>query len=198
MVVRSDVSVEAIGTMASLPDDISPLQIGTGLMVNDRSYTILGRTRMYWADGAWNEWFIDDGAKPGWLVDAQGFFSVAFPLPLPPVLTDAPWPVLGATIDLGGTLVPRLRSEGSDLPGQRRRVAFRGAERTSGALRGLKQRVRRICQPWRDSDEGRRISSGANVHFDDLGFKNLRSVEGWEEPPRNARSSGDPEYPPAP
>ncbi len=52
MVVRSDVAVAAIGAMASLPDDISPLQIGTDLTLDGRRYTVLGRVRMYWADGA--------------------------------------------------------------------------------------------------------------------------------------------------
>jgi hypothetical protein len=195
MVVRSDVSVAAIGTMASLPDDISPLRIGTGLVVDDRAYVVLGRIRMYWADGAWNEWFIDDGTTPGWLVEAQGFFSVAFPLPLPPVLVDAPWPVLGATLDLGGTIY-RV----SDL----KEATCRGSEGELpfAAPSGRVVRYADLNSPaggfvsLEDSDEGRRFSSGANVHGDDLGFSNLRPVEGWVEPPRRARSDGDPEFPP--
>ena len=195
MGVRSDVSVAAIGTMASLPDDISPLRIGTGLVVDDRAYVVLGRIRMYWADGAWNEWFIDDGTTPGWLVEAQGFFSVAFPLPLPPVLVDAPWPVLGATLDLGGTIY-RV----SDL----KEATCRGSEGELpfAAPSGRVVRYADLNSPaggfvsLEDSDEGRRFSSGANVHGDDLGFSNLRPVEGWVEPPRRARSDGDPEFPP--
>ena len=186
MVVRSDVSLEAIGTMASLPDDISPLRIGTGLTIEGRSYNVLGRARMYWADGAWNEWFIDDGATPGWLIEAQGFFSVAFPRPLPPILTGAPWPVLGATIDLGGTLYrvsdlkeATCRGSEGELPfaaPSGRVVRYADLNSASGGFVSLE-----------DADDGRRFYSGANVHFDDLGFNDLRPVEGWAEPPRGAR-----------
>jgi hypothetical protein len=197
MVVRSDVSVEAIGTMASLPDDISPLWIGTSLIIDDSAYVVLGRIRMYWPDGAWNEWFVDDGERPAWLVEAQGFFSIAFPRPMPSILVGAPWPVLGATIDLEGTpyRVSDLKeatcrgSEG-ELPfaaPSGRVVRYADLNSPSGGFASLE-----------DSDEGRRFFSGVNVHFDDLCFSHLRPVEGWVEPARGTRGSGDPEYPPGP
>lgn len=81
MIVRRDVDVESIGTMAALPDDMSPLQIGTGGYYNGLRFTIIGRMKMSWYDGAWNEWFLysDDGRR-GWLAEAQGSYGICFEL----------------------------------------------------------------------------------------------------------------------
>ncbi len=81
MIVRRDVDVESIGTMAALPDDMSPLQIGTGGFYNDLRFTIIGRMKIGWDDGVWNEWFLytDDGRR-GWLAEAQGSYGISFEL----------------------------------------------------------------------------------------------------------------------
>lgn len=79
MVVRHDVDVEAIGTMAALPEDMSPFQIGTEGKYQGRRFTLVGRMKMGWTDGTWNEWFMatDDGSR-GWLAEAQGFYAVNY------------------------------------------------------------------------------------------------------------------------
>ncbi len=79
MIVRHDIDVESIGKMAALPDDMSPLQIGTDGFYRGRRFGIIGRLKMGWVDGAWNEWFLmTDDASRGWLVEAQGNFAVCF------------------------------------------------------------------------------------------------------------------------
>jgi hypothetical protein len=197
MVVRSDVTVEAIGTMASLPNDISPLRIGTDLTIDSRRYKLLGRIRMYWADGAWNEWFMDDGAAQGWLIEAQGFLSVAFPLALPPGFATAPWPALGTEIPVDGGMyrVTDLKqatcagSEG-ELPftaPRGRQVRYADLTSEAGSFAGLEE-----------AEDGRRLYAGRNLHFDDVAFGNLRDVEGWTPPQAGARRTGDPEYSPGP
>ncbi|MDZ5449689.1 DUF4178 domain-containing protein [Labrys sp. ZIDIC5] len=79
MVVRTDVDVTSLGVMAALPDDMSPLQLGTGGVFDGQSFTIIGRLKIGWSDGLWNEWhmLMDDG-REGWIGEAQGFFSVSF------------------------------------------------------------------------------------------------------------------------
>jgi hypothetical protein len=79
MVVRHDVDVEAIGTMAELPQDMSPFQIGTEGIWKGTHFTLVGRLKIGWADGTWNEWFMasDDGRR-GWLAEAQGFYAVSY------------------------------------------------------------------------------------------------------------------------
>ena len=92
MIVRRDVDVESIGTMAALPDDMSPLQIGTGGFYKGLRFTIIGRMKIGWDDGVWNEWFLytDDGRR-GWLAEAQGSYGISFELddPLHPNTEEA-------------------------------------------------------------------------------------------------------------
>lgn len=86
MIVRHDVDVESIGTMAALPEDMSPFQIGTEGYYQGAKFSLLGRIKMGWDDGSWNEWFMatDDGRK-GWLAEAQGFYAVCFETDPPPL-----------------------------------------------------------------------------------------------------------------
>lgn len=86
MIVRHDVDVEAIGTMAALPDDMSPFQIGTEGYYQGAHFSLVGRMKIGWEDGSWNEWFMatDDGRK-GWLAEAQGFYAISFETEPPPL-----------------------------------------------------------------------------------------------------------------
>jgi hypothetical protein len=79
MVVRRDLDVESIGSMAMLPDDMSPLQLGTGGLYRGRAFSLIGRIKASWENGFWNEWFmmLDDGCN-AWLAEAQGFYAVSF------------------------------------------------------------------------------------------------------------------------
>jgi Domain of unknown function (DUF4178) len=79
MLVRTDVAVEAIGRMAALPDDMSPLQIGTEGRYDNEHFAIIGRLKVGWRDGMWNEWHVlTDGGRRGWIAEAQGSFAISF------------------------------------------------------------------------------------------------------------------------
>ncbi len=79
LVVRRDVDVEAIGKVAMLPPDMSPFRIGTQAWDGQTRVTLIGKVRMQWSDGFWNEWFFagDDGRK-GWLAEAQGTYALSY------------------------------------------------------------------------------------------------------------------------
>jgi Domain of unknown function (DUF4178) len=79
MIVRHDIDVEAIGTMAALPDDMSPLMIGTEGVFQGQRFYIIGRLKIGWQDGTWNEWYMmaENGGR-GWVAEAQGFYAVCF------------------------------------------------------------------------------------------------------------------------
>lgn len=77
MIVRRDIDVESIGTMAALPEDMSPLMIGTTGKVNNTQFRLVGRMKIGWQDGAWNEWFmVNNNGGKGWLAEAQGAYAV--------------------------------------------------------------------------------------------------------------------------
>src|SRR6202012_1730726 len=79
MVVRKDLSVESIGVMAELPPDLSPLQIGSRGEWNGKAFELVGRIRVEWDLGSWNEWYaLFDGGVGGWVAETQGFYLVSF------------------------------------------------------------------------------------------------------------------------
>lgn len=75
LVVRYSQTAQGMGTAAVLPFDISPIQIGTEGQCFDQSFSIIGRVRWAWEDGAWNEWLMlmADGSH-AWLGEAMGQF----------------------------------------------------------------------------------------------------------------------------
>lgn len=68
------------GEVASLPPDMSFIQIGTTGQYEGKFFTVIGRIKVAWVDGNWSEWLLmfDDNTL-GWLGDFLGRFSVSFP-----------------------------------------------------------------------------------------------------------------------
>jgi len=197
MILRGDLTLEAIGRVASLPEDVSPLQIGTTLRYGDRRYTLLGRYWMAWADGVWTEWFMHDGEKHGWLAHAQGFFSVAFEHAMLPSLATAPWPAAGKEIIIDDTTyrvtdlktAKCIASEG-ELPFAAKpqlMIAYADMLSRSASFASLEESQE---PETKDQETGgtRSLFVGQNVDFDDLRFANLRPLEGWTPPRDNLPS----------
>jgi predicted RNA-binding Zn-ribbon protein involved in translation (DUF1610 family) len=79
MIVRRDVDVEAIGKMATLPEDMSPLMIGSQGVYQGIRFHLIGRMKIGWKDGTWNEWYMTmENGTNGWVAEAQGFYAVNF------------------------------------------------------------------------------------------------------------------------
>lgn len=191
-VVRSGEMLEAMGRMAVLPGDLSPVQLGSTLDWDRQRFTVLGRTRVGWADGAWNEWFVSAGERFGWLAEAQGAFALAFEQQVPPELA-GPLPVLGATVSIDGArfTVADLKqaacigSEG-ELPfaaPQGRTARYLDMVGADGHFAGLEE-----------SAEGRRLYLGRYAPFDAFRFAQLRTLDGWRAPGAAVDHRGDPLY----
>lgn len=77
-------SVRSLGKMSAVLEDFTPLRIGTAGSFESRSFTLIGRIQLRYADGFWNEWYASfDDAGTGWLSDASGAFAMTFPEPTP-------------------------------------------------------------------------------------------------------------------
>ncbi|MBX9724698.1 MAG: DUF4178 domain-containing protein, partial [Candidatus Obscuribacterales bacterium] len=78
-VVRHDMNLELLGKMGELQDELTPLQIGTSGFYMGVNFDIIGRLRVGYEDGFWNEWYcmFSDG-RLGWLAQAQGFYAMCF------------------------------------------------------------------------------------------------------------------------
>lgn len=105
MVVRRDIELEAIGTMAELPPDSSPLQMGAVGIHGGQSFRLLGRIRLAWKDGVWSEWYADFGkGRNGWAAESQGVFYLSEAAPVPANLAQlVENKKAGETLKIGGT-----------------------------------------------------------------------------------------------
>jgi hypothetical protein len=179
--VRQDMNLDVLGKMSDLQDDLTPLQLGTQGQYDGRQFELIGRLKIAYSDGYWNEWYtLFGGEETGWLAEAQGFYAVCFQLEtpglyLPPAKRIKP----GLTIDLepaGTFLVEDARdvfciySEG-ELPIN----AAQGRESFSVDLAGPKDQMATV-EYAENSD---RIYIGSYQDFDTFNFRNLRTIDGW-------------------
>jgi hypothetical protein len=177
--VRHDVDVEAIGKMAELQDDLSPVQIGSSGVFQNKTFSVIGRIRQKWDEGFWNEWcaLFTDG-RTGWLAEAQGFWMVSFEtssVGLPQVRSAFQ---VGGGVELAGTHfeindikdISCAFSEG-ELPF----AAPLGRQSVSIDLIAPKDRFASLDL----SAEGVLAYVGAYQEFSDFKFQNTRKIDGW-------------------
>lgn len=178
--VRHDVNLETLGKMAELPPDVSPLQIGTRGRFKSSSFEIVGRLKVKWAEGSWNEWFVllDDGSE-GWLGEFQGFYTMSFPVEdasaVPPVNKLRP----GEKVSVGKSQyqvddIREIVCQGSE--GELPFKAVKGRKSVSVDLGGDGERFATI--DYSDED-GVLLFEGRYVDFDDFKFQALREIDGW-------------------
>ncbi len=182
--VRQDMDLEAIGKMAELQDDLTPLQIGTTGKYKGKAFEIIGRMKVAYDDGFWNEWYLyfsEGKENEGWLAEAQGFYAVCFPVHenLAPPRDQASNMTAGRLIDFEDKGVFQVEdihevkclvSEG-ELPVN----APKGRESLSVDLTGPNVQMATIEY---GKDEVR-VFAGGYQEFDDFKFHNLREIEGW-------------------
>jgi hypothetical protein len=177
--VRQDIKLEDIGKMASLQDDMSPFQIGTKGTYKGKSFELIGRLKVGYPGGFWNEWYALFGADSvGWLAEAQGFLAMCFPFEgakIPPVGNIKN----GLEITFGekGEFVVNdiqsadcLYSEG-ELPMNARL----GRKSTSVDLLGEDCEMATIEY----ADATTRVYVGGYQEYDDFHFSNVRRFDGW-------------------
>jgi len=181
MVVLRGADAELMGVMAALPPDLSPFQIGTRGEWKGRGFEIVGRLRVEWEEGSWNEWCIFYDAKTtGWLAEAQGLLMISFATPLseqlPAVisfyapnlrlqLNGAPWTVTDAK-------TVKYRAAEGELPF----TAPPDESRVSVDLIDAKGGFASIEIDGKELD----LFSGEYAQFTALNLTNLRKVPGWD------------------
>ncbi len=182
MVVRHDVDVESIGQMAALPPDISPLQIGTTGHIDNQTFSLIGRVRVGYEEGTWNEWYAAFGdGRYGWVAEAQGIFMVTFAIePLQGIKqSDLS---LGSFVKIDGDsfkTIDRKRTTCIGSEGELPFVATPGREAWSIDLGGPGN----LFASAEFSDGASRFYSGRYARFSELNFSNLREVPGWSDDP---------------
>lgn len=178
MVVRRDVDVENIGKMAVLMEDLSPLQIGSGGTYNNVNFTVIGRVKVLWDDGSWNEWylFFDDG-RFGWLAEAQGFWAVSFALPNGPIPQEgievgALFMIHDKRFIVDDKRAATCQASEGELPFQatpNKKTVRMDLTGPAGSFASINY-----------DDAKPELYIGQYVEFDELNFTNLRELPGWK------------------
>lgn len=179
MLVREDLELKNLGKMAVLQEDMSPLQIGTEGKFEKGVFTIIGRIKMGWEDGKWNEWHLFfDKEQTGWLAEAQGFYSICREVTLPDNFPPEKTMQVGNQVNLHGILFEVedrreawcLGSEG-ELPFR----AVKGWKHFSIDLTGPDSSFASLSY----SDEGVKGYVGKTLDFEQYHFARLRELDGW-------------------
>jgi hypothetical protein len=182
VLVRHDVDLALVGVQSSLlPEDASPLQIGTEGHWRGKGFTVVGRIAYAYELGRWNEWHLSlsDGGS-AWLSDAQLEFAIT---------RVRPNESLPAADDL--RLNRKFRWDG---------VSYRMSVRTNARYVGVEGELPFEYHPEAAvecvfvdlrgvdgpnlatidySDDPPTLFTGEFVDARTLAFKNLRSFEGW-------------------
>lgn len=181
MVVLRGAAAESMGVMAALPPDLSPFQIGTKGEWKGRGFEIVGRLRVEWEEGSWNEWCIlYDATTTGWLAEAQGLLTISFPTPLSerlPAETSFYAPNLslklnGAPWTVADVKTVKYRAAEGELPFTaspdegRSSVDFLGA---AGGFASIEIDGNKV-----------ELFTGEYALFTALNLTNLRPVPGWD------------------
>lgn len=200
LVIRRDLDLEALGKIAQLPPDLSPLQIGTTGEFQKVSFRLIGRLRWQWSGGSWTEWFAECGdGHSAWLAETQGFFTFSRPVEadrLPafdqllagqnPHIGDRAWTVVdikestctGGEGQLPNGALPGLRERPANQPPAlpRRSADLQGSD---GAFATLES-----------GDSGTEMFEGQYARYEELSFANLRPVPGWTPGFEGERKTG--------
>lgn len=183
MLVRHDRDIRLAGRMAALLEDTSPLQIGTRGSYEGSSFELIGRRKMQWSGGFWNEWRVWlQGGREGWIGEAQGFFSIAFDLKPQPEMGKVDRYFAGQSFQLNGAryVVEDVKDascvaiEGEFTSDQVLGVSVRSIDCTGDALAYLSVEF--------DVQGRSRVASGKWFFFGDIPMSNLRQFEGWPVP----------------
>ena len=180
-VVRHDMNLDLLGKMGELQAEMTPIQIGTQGYFNEQLFDVIGRLRVSYDQGFWNEWYtIFPDGREGWLAEAQGFFAMCFPIRSADMKLPDPMDVVaGDNVLIPGHGLFKIDdvrdvvckySEG-ELPMQ----AAKGRESRSVDLRGGSNRMATIEY----ASDCTRVYVGSYQEFDLFKFKHLREIDGW-------------------
>ncbi|MBI5100689.1 MAG: DUF4178 domain-containing protein [Nitrospirae bacterium] len=179
MLVRHDMDIESLGKMAQLPDDVSPLKIGSRGKFKNRVFEIIGRLKVAWSDGYWNEWYLlfEDG-KRGWLAEAMGLFMLSFEVEDTSLVPARDKIRVGEGYDL----IPSRRFIVDDIKestciGSEGELPFVGLAGRKATSVDLSSGPGEFAAIEYSGQDGISLYTGRYVEFQDLELSNLRYLE---------------------
>ncbi len=179
LLVRRDVSLAAMGVAAELPYDLSPFQIGTTGVYDGVRFELIGRVKVAWEKGLWNEWYVGlADERRGWLAEAQGLLMMLFEVAdvTPPPFDDlAP----AQEVRLGKETYRVVDKKVIHYLGCEGELPFAFVKGQEGRSADLSAPGARLASCSYFAGEPAQVFAGRYVEFDELRFEHLRELEGW-------------------
>ena len=187
--VRSGDVLQAMGKVAEVPEDVSPLQIGTRGSDGGIGFELIGRIRMRWSGGGWNEWLalFNDGST-GWLSEAMGRFMLLRAVAHDGLRTDAVRRVRDdETIPIGAeATIDGVAYRVNDV----KDATFVGSEGELPFSTPADTPIRSVdlmapdgeCASIQKARGEVSVYAGRYVTLSDIAASNLRAFEGWPTP----------------
>jgi hypothetical protein len=181
ILVRRDLNLERVGSVAEFPLTGSPIQIGTtGRYQGKTSFEVVGRIVYEYERGLWNEWHVrtTDG-KSGWLSDAMDEYAISFQVDKHPSLPIASAIRRDASVPLGqqhdflvtSVTVANYKAVEGELPftyWAKTKVPFADLLSTDGRFATIDY-----------SEDTPLLFIGTYESFGDLHLSHLREFAGW-------------------
>lgn len=179
MLVRHDMDLEALGQMAQLPEDVSPLKVGSRGKYNNTVFEVVGRLKVSWSEGYWNEWFLlFENGKNGWLAEASGFFIMS----AEKKATDRVPKLAGLKVGKGYELAPSQKFFVDDIKeavciGSQGELPFKGLQGRKTTSVDLSNYSGEFVNIEYSDQDDLRLYVGRYVDFEELEFSNLRDLK---------------------
>lgn len=182
--------LEQLGEVAALPFDVSPVRIGTMGEYEGNRFEVIGRIRLGWEAGAWNDWLcLFNDMSHGWLSESDGVFSMVVEQPLASVRSELIEAIIAerrveigqrTQIDKRTYVVTEARwaqciSAEGELP-------FAAATGWRVFNVDLSNPDGFIANLELEEDEDPQFYTGRYVELAELNPKYLRSIHGWKMP----------------
>ena len=179
ILIRHDVSLEAVGKVADLPVDPSPVQIATEGVYREKPFVVIGRILYNYELGSWNEWHLmfNDGTS-GWLSDAALEYAVSFQRPLPPGVPSADEIRRGWTQHLDDVRFDVTTITLAHYSGVEGELPFEYWKKEQVVFADMRSPAAQFAT-IDYSEQPPLFFVGEAVEFEDLRFRNLKRIEGW-------------------
>jgi hypothetical protein len=171
--------LENLGKMSEIQDELTPLQLGTKGFYDGKQFEIIGRLRIAYDDGFWNEWYaLFEGDKCGWLAEAQGFYAMCFSV-------NAIGAPAREKMKPGATLSLDKEEEYEIEDVREVECSYSEGELPVNAVSGRKSLSVDLTAPGGKmgtieyAGKEIRLFFGYYIEFDDFKFSNLRHIDGW-------------------
>lgn len=179
ILIRTNVDLQKVGTVADLPANSSPLQLGSEGVFENKAFTVAGRIIYEYEQGNWNEWRLvfNDGTS-GWLSDAQLEYDISFLAEKHPPLPSADELKVGERLKLGSTDFEVTNITNANYRGVEGELPFQYWDKATVPFVDVRTHDARFGT-IDYSEDPPLLFVGQALDFDSLKLKNLRSFEGW-------------------